>query len=117
MKYAVIWTDGEMTNQQVLKECPDNQFVPLFALYDEQGNPTIVLFEHQSVGLQFIKRNVPKGWPQALFQLSDDDMDKMPQLGWKTELWSFPRKIQNLKHGFEVYEIVDKPEVRRMGKA
>jgi len=116
MSFAVIWTEGEMTNQQVINECPDNQIVPLLAIYDKENNPTIVLFKNQSIGLQFIKRNVPKGHPQALFRLADEDFEKFQTLGWNIELWDFPRKIQNLNHGLEIYEIVEIPEVRRMSK-
>ena len=115
MLYAAMWTDGEMDNEAVMNETRKEHFVPLFALYDEQDNPTIVLFNDPMTVVKFLKRNTPRDWPKAVFQLSEDDEARFSELGWRTEIWSFPKKIQKYKHGFEIYEFVDTPELRRIG--
>lgn len=115
MFYAAMWTDDEMNNQQVMNETRKDGFVPLFALYDEEDNPTIVLFKESMTVIKFLKRNTPREWPKACFQLGDGDLEKFDELGWNIVLWDFPKKIDQLKHGFEIYEFVDMPELRRIG--
>lgn len=114
MYFAAIWTDGEMTTQQVMNETRKENFVPLFALYDEEDNPTIVLFPQAMTVVKFLKRNTPRGCPIAAFQICEEDLDKMKELGWNTVLWDFPKKVEKLKHGFEIFEFVETPELRRI---
>lgn len=113
-KYAVLWTNGDLTHKEIIKECPEGKFVPLLVHYEKE-KPTLIVFENYVIATSFLKRNVPKNWPKALYQIGINTYQYLiDQNQFFFEVWDFPKKIAKINTGFEIVFTPDEPEVYKM---
>lgn len=112
--FAILCTDGQMSVNDVAKECVPGQWVPLL-VYRHKGEqtPIIPMFEDALTARSFAKRNMKP--PFGAVRLSDEDITNIKDKGWVTDLMEFPRKLkdrQDIELGLEIHEFFEQPDFR-----
>lgn len=112
--FAILCTDGQMSVNDVAKECVSGQWAPLL-VYRHKGDqtPIIPMFEDAFTAHSFAKRNMKP--PFGAVRLSDEDLASIKVKGWITDLMQFPRKLkdrQDIELGLEIHEFYEQPDFR-----
>lgn len=110
--FAILCTDGQMSVNDVAKECVSGQWVPLF-VYRHKGDqtPIVPIFQDALTARSFAKRNM--GPPHGAIRLTEEDLAIIQAKGWKTDLMDFPRKLkdrQDIEIGLEIHEMEEEPD-------
>jgi len=109
--HAVICTDGDVTANQLINECAKEQWIPVFAYYEDDV-PVIVTFEFASMAKKFIDRNFPREWTKGTLSFSQNDIRNILDKGWKIDKLNWPKKLlgkPGLRTGFEIIELNEQP--------
>lgn len=112
--FALLCTNGQMTVSDVITECIEQKWIPLFIFRELETNTiNLPVFHDVAIAKSFMKRNLPKKWSHGSFLLCDDDMDAIISKGWKLKVYDFPNKIidrKDIELGFEIFEMTGTPE-------
>lgn len=111
--YAVLCSQGEMSVQELFRECRQNKFAPILVMRQDDGPTIVPCFKTQETTYKFVKRNIPKEW--AVFgavELTVQDLEWMESKGWQFSLMDFPRKLTDVvDFDVEILEYDDEPMV------
>lgn len=99
----LYWTEGQMTQQEVVDECFANKWVPLMVIRHEGVN-YLPVFKHRYLIPRFIERNDIKGFYGEVV-LSDADLMQLHEKGFMTVAIDFPRRMKDcFEIGIEIHE-------------
>lgn len=111
---ALLCTNGQMTVSDVISECVEQKWIPLFIFREINTNIiNLPLFHDISIAKAFMKRNLPKKWSHGSFLLCQEDMNVIISKGWNLKVYDFPNKIvdrKDIELGFEIFEMAGKPD-------
>lgn len=112
--FALLYTDGQLRVNDVIKECITQKWVPLFVFRNISDSVlTLPIFDCPNLAKSFMKRNLPKSWCHGSILLSDCDRENMISKGWNLQTYTFPNKIsdrRDIQLGFEIFELDESPE-------
>ena len=112
--FALLYTDGQLKINDIIKECIAQKWIPLFVFREISSSIlTLPIFECEELAKSFMKRNLPKKWCHGTILLSDEDKDTMIEKGWNLQTYTFPNKIsdrRDIQIGFEIFEMDQSPD-------
>ena len=110
--YCIVCTQGEMSYQDVLRECKSQKWVPILVMRLEEGPPIIPCFESTEVARNFARRNLPKSWLRGVVNLTMRDTQWIDKKGWRIVLYDFPKKLKDVvPFDIEVLEYDEEPKI------
>ena len=113
--FALLYTDGQLRLRDIMKECVQEKWIPLFVYREsDSDNPILPVFNDQNIAKSFMKRNLPKDWSHGTIMLSEDDLNSIKEKGWTLQVFDFPRKIKdcvNILMGLEIFELQEEPDL------
>lgn len=97
MLYAILYTEGEIDMKALEEECYKERWVPLLGLEPREGNGPLILLcvKDVTVGVNVIKRNMPKGWVPGLIEMPWQEIDHAKSIGWKIEVLTYPKRVMS----------------------
>lgn len=109
--YALCCTAGDMTRQEILRECERERWLPVVVMRCE-GETFVPCFPSRDVAWKFLQRNLPKQWQQGWspLKVTLPIVELFQEKGWQTPVYNFPRKLANLAE-FDI-EVIEDPEER-----
>ena len=112
--FALICTNGQMTVSDIISECVNQKWIPLFIFRDKiNSRINLPIFHDESIAKSFMKRNLPKKWSHGSFCLCQEDINLIIAKGWNLQVFDFPNKIidrSDIEIGFEIFEMANKPD-------
>jgi len=112
--FALLCTNGQMTVSDVICECVEQKWIPLFVFRDKVSSKiSLPVFHDESIAKSFMKRNLPKKWSHGSFLLCEEDINIIISKGWNLHIFEFPNKIidrLDIEIGFEIFEMANKPD-------
>lgn len=115
MMFALIYTDGQLKLNDIIKECINQKWIPLMIYRDIIKSVVhIPLFNCESVAKSFMKRNLPKSWSHGTIALCNNDLVSLSTKGWILQNFEFPNKIKDrtdIQIGFEIFELDESPDL------
>ena len=114
--FAVVSTDGQMTFNDLEKECVSGKWIPLCVLKNKKtGEIMLPVFNLKDICYRFIVRNIPKNWQKGCVELTAEDMQTINLKKWKLCLLDFPRKFEDhpeYEMVFEIHEFSEEPDFK-----
>lgn len=106
--FAVIHTDGEMSNYELRAECPKKNWLPLLVIRPGvHEKPVLLLFHSKGSCMRFYRRNFPRS-PAGCVRLDPSMIEQWANERGKIEILDFPKKIRDMSVvGFEVVYFPD----------
>lgn len=98
--FLAVFTDGDLSLQELKKECLPQNWAPILALKTETGI-AIPVFRDPDICLKFIKRNAPPKQMVGIMGMSEVDKQKFLNKGWELLWHEFP-KLYKKRPGFEI---------------
>jgi len=109
---AILCTDGGMQLSDIYNECQKNKWVPVLVYRKENDlTPIVVTFNNEDTAKRFAKRNIRKGWLLGAVYLGDEGIAYIKSKGWHFEIMDWPRRLSDFELGYEVVDLLTKPEV------
>lgn len=113
--YAVICSDGAITNRDDVKQCQHERWMPI-ATITQDGKVTVLLFYDYKIAAQFIKRNYPSDWTRGIISLTTDELKWMQDQGWGNKILSYPQRLKDTPgFGYEVLQFQSDMDIKIRG--
>lgn len=109
--FAVICSDGAITNRDDVKQCQNEKWMPV-ATISKDGKITVLLFYDYQVAAKFIKRNYPRDWTRGIINLTEDNLKWMRDQGWESKVLSYPQLLKDAPgFGYEILQFQSEMDV------
>jgi hypothetical protein len=104
--YVVIFTNGDLTIQELKEESQKENWAPIMILRTADG-VVVPMFRDPDICLKFMKRNIPKDQMAGIMGMSEVDLNKFTDKGWKIEWHTYPKLYTN-RPGYQIeVEVVE----------
>lgn len=90
--WIVFSTQGEMTYEEVVKECGKAGWAPVLS-WKEGDKVIIPCFTSQEMAVKFCKRNIAKGILWGSISPIIEDLRWMQEQGWELRLFTYPNRV------------------------
>lgn len=94
--FAVVYTEGEMTRNEVFSECAENQFSPVFT-YTRDNIQWLPLTRDARMATDLAKRNIPRGQVWGILALRYEELQIAEEQGLQPEIFDWPKKLTGRK--------------------
>lgn len=108
----LVWsTLGEMTREEVVKECGEGSWAPL-VIWREGDKIVVPWFGDQETAIKFCKRNFGTKICWGTLDMVLTDVEKLDKMGWEFRKFTFPNIVKDrVKLEIEVFQLCAQPTI------
>lgn len=116
--YFVIYSDGQISTQEISSDCQKNSWIPITTIEYKSGDKTIPCFYDANSAKTFAVRNFPKNWLKGIVFLEQEDLIDILSNGYKIDKFSFPKLFKDRQDcvlNFVILDFKTTPDLYYLG--